>query len=447
MTQSNAFFATARPRRLFFKVALPGMISMLAASLYSIIEGVVIGHTLGAQALAAVSLAMPFVFLNFSLADLVGVGSAVPISIALGRKDNQTANNIFSCSLILIVLAGVLMGAILFFTSPFLVRLMGADGATAAMAVKYVRVFALLGPVTTVVFAMDNYLRICGFVKGSMALNIFMSCLTAALVLLFLAVLDMDVAGSALATSGAMAVCAIIAFVPFLRKKTLLRLTRPRFSLGMCRQIVACGTPVFLNNIAGRVASVILNFALIRLGGDTAVAAFSVLMYAGGTIEPLLYGLCDSTQPAIGYNWGAGSCRRVRDIAKCAFIACGAVSAVGAAVMFFFPQAIASLFIGAQEVALIPLCVHAMRLFAIGYLFRWFGFAVQGFYSAIERPFPATVLSLSGALLFPVLFILCLSPLGLDGLWLNQTATAIAVFVLAAVMMCRTQKNLHTKLQ
>lgn len=451
MSQSNLFFATAKPTRLFFCVALPGMVSMLAMSIYTIIEGIFIGHLLGEAAFAAVNIAMPFVFINFSLADLVGVGSSVPISIALGRHDRDRANNYFTCSLILIFLASLVMGTFLFFTSPYLVRLMGASGEMATLAVKYVRVYALLGPITTVVFAMDNYLRISGFVKLSMAINIFMSVLTATLLFLFLSVFDMNVEGSALATSISMAVCALLAFIPFLCGKTVLKFVRPHLTGQMFREIVACGSPVFLNNIAGRVASIILNSALLRMGGvalgQTAVAAYSVLMYANDIIQPLLYGMSDSVQPAIGYNWGARSLDRVKALAKCVFTACGIVSLIGTVVMFCFPEPIAGLFVKAEDEALLSMSVHAMRLFSTAYIFRWFGFAVQGFYSAIEKPLPASIISVSSAMVLPVLFIFLLSPWGLDGIWLNLTATSVVVLAMSLIMLRLSQRHMKRDME
>ncbi len=440
--ESNQFFATAKPSRLFLRVALPGMISMLAMSIYNVIEGALIGNLLGETAFAAVNIAMPFVMINFSLADLVGVGSSVPISIALGRKDKKTANNYFSCSIILIFLAAILMGTVLFFGAPALVRLLGAEGELAEFAASYVRVYALLGPVSTLLFAMDNYLRISGFVKGSMVLNIGMSCLTAVLIYVFIGVLGMSVVGSALATCLSMAVCVVIALVPFAAKRALLRFTRPHLTLAMLKRIVACGLPIFLNNIAGRVAAIILNIALIKQGGQTAVAAYSVLMYASFIFEPLFYGMSDSVQPAIGYNWGARSLERVKAISKCTFIGCAIVGVLGTAAMLAFPETIARVFVSSDDAALLSLSVRAMRIFCFAMLFRWFGFAIQGFFSAIEKPFAASVLSLASALVFPVVFVAVLYPLGLDGLWLNYGATALCVAVIALFMILRAQKKM-----
>ena len=90
-TKTELMYAKASPWRLFFIVALPGMISMFAMSIYSILEGAFIGQVLGEGAFAAVNIAFPLVLINFSIADLIGVGASVPISIALGKEDHGSS--------------------------------------------------------------------------------------------------------------------------------------------------------------------------------------------------------------------------------------------------------------------------------------------------------------------------------------------------------------------
>ncbi len=450
MEATNSFFATAKPRNLFFKVALPGLVSMLAMSLYQIFEGAFVGKLVGEAAFAAVNIGMPVVMINFSLADLIGVGSSASISVALGRGEEKRASNIFSCALLMIVSVAFLMGTLMFFAAPFFVELMDAEGELARLSVRYVRVFAIMSPVTTVVFAVDNFLRISGFVKGSMLLNIFMSALTVGFLWLFLGVLNMNVEGSALASSLAMFICACIALVPFIKKKSVLKFVRPRFSAKLLKAIVACGMPVFLSNIAGRVTAILLNYALLNVGeemyvggGQTAVAAYAVLMYVSGVVEPMLYGMSDSVQPAIGYNWGAGSLQRVASITNVSFTVCGCVSVLCAAVMFLFPKPLASIFVDAAESPqLMELAVHAIPYFGLAFLLGWFCFAVQGFFAAIEKPLFATVVSVSFALVFPVILIYALAPMGLDGLWLNYFGRSLLTAIVAIVLIVIAQKRM-----
>ncbi len=450
MESSNTFFATAKPLTLFWRVAIPGLISMLAMSLYQAFEGGFVGNLVGKDAFAAVNLGFPIVMINNALADLVGVGSSAPIAIALGRKDNDTANNIFTCSVIMIIAVAFIMGIIVFFTVPLFISLMGAEGAMASLAITYVRVYAIAGPFTTIVFAMDNYLRISGFVKGSMILNIFMSLLTVLFLALFLGVLGMNVEGSAVATSLAMFICALIAFIPFIRKKAVLRFVKPKFNKHMIKSIISCGTPTFLNNVAGRITAILMNSALISLGheiygdnGTIAVAAYSVLMYVSAVVEPMLYGMSDSVQPAIGYNWGAGQLKRVSGITKVSFTVCGIVSVLCSSVMFLFPEALAGIFVNAEkDPELMSLCIHAMPYFGLAFLLGWFCFAVQGFFAAIEKPIYATIVSVSFAVVTPVALIYALMPLGLDGLWLNYFGRSLLTGIIAVILIVMAQKKM-----
>lgn len=414
---------------------------MLASALYQTVDGVFVGRILGETPFAALNLAMPFVIINFSLADLIGVGSSVPISINLGRKEEKEANNIFTAACLMIVLAGILVGALLFAAAPLLIHLMGAQGDLAVFAVQYLRVYALCSPVTTIIFAMDNYLRICGQIRGSMFLNIFMSVLSAGLEFLFLGILGFGIWGAALATCLGMCICALIALYPFVRGKLQLKFCRPRFSGKMIRQIVACGSPNFLNNIAGRITSILMNFILIRLGGQTAVSVYGVLMFSEGFIQPLLYGMCDSLQPAVGYNWGAGEYRRVNAIEKCCFTASGALSLLSAVVLFLFPGEITRLFVDGSGTELMTMSVFALRLFALTYITRWFSFATQSYMLAVEKAFAAAAISVSTALIFPVLLIGILWPFGLTGIWLNFAGTSLLAGILAAVILVRFQKK------
>ena len=439
---SHKLFSVTSPLKLFFLASIPGAISMLASALYQTIDGIFVGQYLGATAFAAVNLAMPFVIINFSLADLIGVGSSVPISINLGRKNEREANNYFTCACIMIFTAGILMGGLLFASAPLLISLMGADGDFARLAVQYIRVYALCSPLTTIIFAMDNFLRICGFIRGSMALNIFMSVLSGLLEFLFLGVFGFGVWGAALATCTGMMVCALIAIAPFICKKALLKFVRPEFHLRMIRQIVICGSPNFLNNIAGRITSIMLNAILVRVGGELAVSIYGVLMYVDGFIQPLLYGMCDSLQPAVGYNYGAGKMSRVRAIEKCCFTASAVVSLLSAVIIYLIPSDISILFMPDADKSGLELAVFALKLFAFTYVTRWFSFATQSFMLAIEKSRQAALISVSTALVFPVLLVIILWPVGLTGIWLNFSLTSLLAGIMAAVILIRLKQEL-----
>ena len=451
--KTEEMYAKMNPWRLFFVVALPGMISMFAMSVYSIFEGIFIGQTLGEGAFAAINIAMPLVMINFSLADLIGVGASAPISIALGKNDHKTAHNVFSCSVVMIFIVSVVMGSIMFFAADPLARLMGADDILLDTSVRYLRTCALCSPLAAIFFAMDNYLRISGFVKTSMVINIGCNLLTLLLLTFFLIVCEMDVVGSALAVSLSMSACSIIAMIPFIAKKALLRFKKPEFSLPMIKQIAACGSPVFLNNVSGRITSILINISLMTLGaaalgdggGQTAVAVYAVLMYSSDLCWPLLYGIADSLSPALGYNWGAENYGRVKKIAKCAYVGTAVIGLVSTSILFFFPDVIASWFVKAEEIRLLEISTRAIRLFCFAYLFRWIGVTTQSYFSAIGKPLEATVLSVSVAFVFPTLLLGALWSFSLDGIWFNFVGVNALAAIVSAVLLMRLKGEIRKK--
>ena len=446
-------YATMKPWKLFFIVALPGMISMFAMSIYSIIEGIFIGQKLGEGAFAAINIAMPLVMINFSLADLVGVGASVPISIALGKKEHETANNVFSCSVIMIFITSLAMGTVMFTAAKPLCHMMGADGELLKTSVRYLRTVALCSPLSTIFFAMDNYLRISGYVKTSMTINICSNIATIGLLSLFLLVFEMGVVGAALATSISICVCSFVAMIPFVRRKALLKFTKPRFNKAMFKEIAACGSPVFLNNIAGRVTSIILNISLMTLGvrtfgedgGTTAVAVYAVLMYASDFCWPLLYGVSDALAPSIGYNWGAGNYDRVKKIVKCAYIGTAVIGLISTSILFFFPGTVAAMFAKAEDALLLAEATKAIRLFCFAYLFRWFVITTQGFLSAIEKPLLATAISVSTALIFPLAILGIFWSFGLDGIWFNFVGVNLCSAILGIALLTKVGREVKIK--
>ena len=193
---SELFLHTALTR-LFILTAAPGAVSMLASAFYDILDGIIVGRLLGAQSFAAVNMAMPFVVLLFAAGDLVGVGSSVPIAIALGADDKDKANNIFTCSVLGILFLGAALGAGFWFAGPAIMGAMGASGQLASDGVAFLRGFAAFAPLSSLMFAIDNYLRICGRIRGSLMLNIFSALFGAALELFFVAVCKVGVTGAA----------------------------------------------------------------------------------------------------------------------------------------------------------------------------------------------------------------------------------------------------------
>lgn len=437
MSKQTELYETLSPTRLFFKFAIPNMISMAVTALYFIADGIFVGRFVGADALAAINLVMPFINISFVFSDMVAVGSAVQIAIHLGEKKEEEASRIFTICSLLIVLASCLIGAAGFFAIGPILQLLGADAAVTALAVSYVKVYAVFAPLIMVFFAVDNYLRICGRTRYSMTINVGTALINVVLDYLFLGVLHWGIGAAALASCLGYSLGTILSYLPFTLKKLPLRFVRGKVSPGLMRNIFFNGSSEFFTNIAGSVLMIVFNSVLLRLSGTMAVAALSVVLYVDNMVISILYGMTDSMQPAISYSYGAQLRRRMLAFEKRVLLAGALIAAAAWSTLQLGGSEILTLFLKGESPALTELSLQAMRLFSFAYCTSWLGICLSAFFTAVNRPGISLLISLGRALLFPLAAMAVLVPwLGLQGVWLTAPAgNALAAFVAAAVFV------------
>lgn len=427
----NKLFEDPKILRMFLKIALPGALGMLASAIYALIDGIFVNLFLGPTSFSAINFAFPVVIMIYAVSDLIGVGSSVIIAIKLGEGKKEEANGIFNFALLLILGADILVALITFFAAAPLLRAMGAEGEFLRQGALYLKVYAISLPISGYIFAMDNYLRISGRVKTSMLVNISMSVFIVLMEYLLLGVFHLSVEFSAMASCLGFSLFALLCFIPFFFKKNTLRLGKPALEKGLFLSIGKNGLATFLSNIAARLTSVLFNMILLKEGGENAVSVYGVLMYVDGFVVPLLYGMSDSLQPCIGYNYGAKQYERVKKITGLTYIAGILICIPSFFILLFAPDALARLFVSSGGSEVVSMASGALKIFAFLYLTRWFVQSTQGFFQAVGKPLPSILVSFSNAFLLPVALLYAMQGMGLLGVWLNFPISGTIAAVLA----------------
>ena len=77
---NQELFGITPPKKLFVKLAIPSLVSMLFSSIYMMADGMFVGKVIGSKGLAAINLVFPMLQLNYNLAcrPLVQIASAIP---------------------------------------------------------------------------------------------------------------------------------------------------------------------------------------------------------------------------------------------------------------------------------------------------------------------------------------------------------------------------------
>ena len=430
-------FGTMEPKKLFVKLAIPSLISMLFSSLYMMADGIFVGKIIGSKALAAINLVFPIIMILFAVGDMVASGASVKIGIKLGEKNEKEASEIFSVALLFIFILNIIFAIIgLIFTKDIIFILI-KDKELANLAYKFAYVFILFLPIIAPFFAIDNYLRICGKANMSMWINIGVSVLNIILDAIFIGYLKLGIEYAALASSLSMSIGTLILIYPFITKKVALKFTKPKIKIKEMLGIIYNGSSQFFSNISGSIMAIIMNSFLLHYGGAVGVAAYSIVMYIESLIVPMLFGMIDAVQPVFSYNYGAKNNKRIMTFFKITCTVALSISILTMIIIFVFPDFLVRMFSSESDIAVIDMAKKALLLYAPSYLFTWFIMTVSGVLTGLEKATESIVLMSAESIILPLFSTLVLTQLiGVYGIFITPTISG-AVSIVVSIILWR----------
>ncbi|PZT48618.1 MATE family efflux transporter [Helicobacter valdiviensis] len=438
--QIHDFYTTLHPTKLFLKCALPNMASAAFLCAYFIIDGIFVGRYLGSEALAAMNLMMPFIMISFALADMIAIGSSVQISMNLGRGRSQKAKNIFSFCVMIIFVISCIMGILGYFLALDLSQIMGADSSLQKLCVEYMQIFALFAPFIIISFALDNYLRICGKTLYSMAINISIALINIFLDWLFIVVFGWGLFSAALATCIGMLFGVIAAMAMLIFGGVVLKFNVPKITFYTFKNIIYNGSSEFFSNISSSLFTILANMLLLKIANNTAVAAFSIVLYVSSFVFSLILAMCDSLQPALSYNYGFKNFARIQEIFKQMLVGAFLLSLCVFLVIFFNAREIVLFFDKQNNLEFVNLATTALALYVFSFLFSWFPRLCASFFTALDKPKLSLVISILQSLAVPFVILEILSYFyGLKGVWLSSVVSEVCMVLIA---YCLLKKNL-----
>ena len=430
-------FGTMEPKKLFVKLAIPSLISMLFSSLYMMADGIFVGKIIGSKALAAINLVFPIIMILFAVGDMVASGASVKIGIKLGEKNEKEASEIFSVALLFIFILNIIFAIIGLIFAKDIIFILIKDKELANLAYKFAYVFILFLPIIAPFFAIDNYLRICGKANMSMWINIGVSVLNIILDAIFIGYLKLGIEYAALASSLSMSIGTLILIYPFITKKVALKFTKPKIKIKEMLGIIYNGSSQFFSNISGSIMAIIMNSFLLHYGGAVGVAAYSIVMYIESLIVPMLFGMIDAVQPVFSYNYGAKNNKRIMTFFKITCTVALSISIVTMIIIFVFPDFLVRMFSSESDIAVIDMAKKALLLYAPSYLFTWFIMTVSGVLTGLEKATESIVLMSAESIILPLFSTLVLTQLiGVYGIFITPTISG-AVSIVVSIILWR----------
>ncbi len=433
---------------LLMQYALPAMAAMTAASLYNIIDRVFIGQVVGPMAISGLAITFPFMNLGAAFGAVVGVGSSTSISVKLGQRDYQTAEQLLGNTVTLNLIIGIAFSVVsLLFLDPIL-RFFGASDHTLPYARAFMQIILLGNVVSHMYYGMNAVLRAVSKPREAMIATILSVGLNIIFDFVFIYWWRWGIRGAALGTVVAQSIALAWQMRFFADKRQLLHLKRGIYRLkgSLVKLILSIGVSPFLMNATACIIVIFMNNQLVRYGGDLSVGAYGVANALAMVFMMFVMGLNQGMQPIAGYNYGSQQFDRLRRVVDISIIAGVCIMTVGWLVAMFLPHAVARLF--TSDPQLTRLSVKAIRINMLMFPLVGAQMVITTFFQCIGKVKLSIFLSLSRQLII-LLPLLLLLPLffGIDGVWYSLPSSDFLAAVIAAVTMMLFTRKLNKEIQ
>lgn len=421
---------------LLMQYAMPAVIAMTASSLYNMVDRIFIGQVVGPMAISGLAITFPFMNLSAAFGAAIGVGSSTAISVKLGQKDYDIAENVLGNSVTLNIIIGLAFGIIcLLFLDP-IILFFGASENTLPYARDYMEVILIGNIISHMYFGMNNVLRAASKPNQAMYATMFTVVMNAILDAIFILWWGWGIRGAAFATIISQAIALVWQLKLFSNPNELLHLKRGiyRLKADLVKNIIGIGISPFLMNACACIIVIFMNNQFVRYGGDMAVGAYGIANSIGVVFIMFVMGINQGMQPIAGYNYGAMQLDRVMRVLELSIIAATVIMTVGWAIAMFIPYYCVRLF--TNDPTLIAMSIKSTRIDLLMFPVVGAQMVITNFFQCIGKVKISIFLSLSRQLLFLLPLLAILPPMfGIDGVWSALPASDLVAVIVAVIMM------------
>lgn len=420
------------------RYSFPSIIMLVFTSIYSVVDGLFVSNVVGSNALSAINIISPVFMVVGAVGFMLGVGGSAEVSKTLGEGEPEKAKEYFTNIILTVIVVGVILSVIgVLFVRP-LAYFVGASEVLIDDCVTYGTIILSCCVFFMLQTTFQTFLIVAEKPGLGLKLTILAGAANIILDYLFVYVLKMGIAGAALAT---MIGCALGGILPmfyfFSDNSSTLCFTKTMFYPKMIARSCLNGASEMVTNFSMSFVTVLFNLQIMKLLGETGVAAYSAIMYVAFLFIAIYIGFVVGIAPIISYHYGASNHKELKSLLKKSLTVIGIFSLM----MFVAAQLLASPISGAfsgENTQMKDILLHGFRIYSISFLFNGLGIFGSSFFTALCNGVVSASISFLRTLVLPVILIYTLPALfGITGVWLTvlvaeTLATAVTVGFIAA---------------
>ena len=463
MDTGNQFLGTERIGKLMRQYAIPCVISLLVGALYNIVDQIFIANAsyLGSYGNAANTVVFPLTVVALAIAVMIGDGCCAFVSMALGRNEVDKARRSVGNAVVLSIAGSLVLTAIYLVFADGIIAMFGGtvNEETFHYAQEYFFYITLGIPFYMFGQAMNPVIRADGSPRFAMVSTLAGAVINIILDPIFIFACKWGMMGAAVATVIGQVATALLA-VWYLLHMKVIRPAKTDYALSgsVCGRMLTLGITSFLSQISLVAAMAAINNMLRKYGALDAVfgqaqyaqipmAVVGIVMKFFQIVISIVVGMAAGCIPIVGYNMGAGKTLRVRDLFTRLLVAEALVGAVALVLAEGFPRQLIAIFGAANESGYYTaFAVKAFRTYLCMMILACVNKACFIFLQAVGKALASTLLSMFREVVFGVGFALLLPVFfGLDGVLYSMPVSDILTFVISAVIIMKTYRELNVE--
>lgn len=423
------------------KYSTLSVFGMIAISCYILADTYFVAQGLGTNGLAALNLAIPAYNFIHGTGLMLGMGGATKFSIYKSRNGHKSANAIYTNTLYLSVAFSAFFMLIGLFLSGRLATLLGADSTVFDMTDTYLKVMLLFAPAFIFNDVLLCFVRNDGKPRLSMIATVAGSLTNIVLDYIFIFPCGMGIFGAVLAT-GISPVLGILIMLPYALKKAAgFHPIKTGLRAEYVKADLSLGFPSLLGQVSSGIVMIVFNAVILRLTGNTGVAAYGVVANISLVVVSIYTGIAQGMQPLVSRAYGEQKQKDARRFLRYSMVFMLILSAVIYLVILLQADPIARIFNSENDASLQQIAVDGLKLYFTSVAFTGFNIILSMYFTSVEKAIPAHIISLlrGFALIIPIAFLmayLC----GMTGVWLTVPLTELVVALMGFGLMLFYQK-------
>ncbi len=446
LSRDKIDFGTGKIGPLFRALFFPTLVGMVFMSLQTVIDGIFVGHGVGADGIAAVNIVAPLWMVVTGLGLMFGIGASVIGGVHLAEKNVKAARIILTQSFGVGFIITVFLSLFCLCFPTAVVNALGCSKPLEHLAIDYL--IGLLPGMAFLFWQCEGMMlvRLDGSPRYAMWMQVAGAITNIVLDWLFIFPLGMGVKGAAIATAIACGVGGLMSLVYFIWFSSSLKFYRLKMSitsllltLRNLGDMAKIGFATFLTEIAMSITILIGNYQFMGMLHEDGVAAFAIVCYLFPVIFSINNAVAQAAQPIISYNYGAKLEARVSRTLRLSLLTAVTCGIMVMLLMIVGAEKIVGMFLHPEENAYV-IATKGLPWFASCSVFFALNVAFIGYYQSVTNASRAIVYTMLRGIIFPLTTFLLL-PLfvGVNGLWLAIPAAELATQII--IVVSKRQQN------